>query len=36
MVTSLTLAYFSGHKAEKSIITPESSPVQQSAAPSSD
>ncbi len=36
MVTSLTLAYFSGHKAEKSIITPQSAPVQQSADPVSD
>ena len=31
MVTSLTLAYFSGHKTEKSIITSNPAPVQQSA-----
>jgi preprotein translocase subunit SecG len=29
MVTSLTLAYFSGHKAEKSIITTPPAPVEQ-------
>ncbi len=36
MVTSLTLAYFSGHKAEKSIITTPSAPVQQTADPDSE
>lgn len=36
MVTSLTLAYFSGQKAEKSIITSPSAPVQQSAEPGSE
>jgi preprotein translocase subunit SecG len=36
MVTSLTLAYFSGHKAEKSIITTQPAPVQQTADPGSD
>jgi preprotein translocase subunit SecG len=36
MLTSLTLAYFSGHKAEKSIITANPAPVQQAAEPASE
>jgi len=36
MVTSLTLAYFSGHKSEKSIITTPSAPVQQTTDPVSE
>jgi hypothetical protein len=36
MVTSLTLAYFSGHKAVKSIISSNPAPVQQSTSPASE
>ncbi len=36
MVTSLTLAYFSGNKAEKSIITSQTAPVEQTTNSGSD